>query len=58
MTEDDTFKKLSRASFEELQSYWIHNSLAPVDITLGYVKSKGWGFKEFCDEWNRRESIT
>lgn len=55
MTEEDTFRVLSRASFEELRNYWIANSITPIDITLAYIKSKGWTYMEFRNEWYKRK---
>lgn len=51
-TEDDTFKKLSRASFYEVYRIWKENK--PTYTAKGPIGDTGWTWEEYIEEHYKR----
>jgi len=52
-TEDETFKRLSRASFCEIRNLW-NSSREYGGLTLEELSRLGWTHQEYIDEHYRR----
>jgi hypothetical protein len=60
MTEDDTFRKLTRKTFEEVQSEylrWLYSNYllhSISDASSQFLAERGWTLREYFDESERR----
>jgi hypothetical protein len=56
LTEDDTFRKLKRGTFEEAQQAWdgVLRSGFSVQKSIEKLKEVGWTKDEYYSEYSRR----
>ncbi len=53
MTEEDTFKKLSRTPFKEMRRLYITSSLSNNPENDPIFIDNGWTYEEYCVEFVR-----
>jgi hypothetical protein len=60
-TEDDTFNRLRRCTYEELALKIIEHWDASTDINVTYdhiLAESGWTYNEYSVEWQRRHPVS